>query len=98
MEDKTLEFELQVGILLFNIKAHVIYSEEVISGGGVEPNQVNIEIADVCVEECELLVNKDGHHIDNDTTVEITNTDAVIIADTSLTDYIWWKVDEELHK
>ena len=92
--DKTLEFELQIGVLLFNVVANVQYTEEqqYIEG---EPIEYNTTLDWVDVESCELLVNGIDL-IDGEFITEILDADKVTIADKTLTWYIEGHIEQEL--
>lgn len=103
--DKTLEFELQIGVLLFNVVANVQYKETQ-SILPDEPIEYTTTLDWVDVESCELLIggvdvkcklcnNSLFNHavIDNEFITEVLDTDKVTIADKTLTWYIEGEVE-----
>ena len=89
--DKTLEFELQIGVLLFNVVANVQYEETCLTILNESP-EYSTTLDWVDVESCEMLVN--GHEvIDNEFITEVLDTDKVTIADKTLTWYIEGEVE-----
>lgn len=89
--DKTLEFELQIGVLLFEVVATAHYSIESTDYPD-EPSDVSIELYSVDVEQCELLVNG-VDLVDGEFITEILDADKILIADKTLTWYIEGEVE-----
>lgn len=89
--DKTLEFELQIGVLLFNVVANVQYKETQ-SILPDEPIEYTTTLDWIDVESCELLVNGIDL-IDGEFITEVLDTDKVTIADKTLTWYIEGEVE-----
>ena len=94
MLEQEFEFELQIGVLLFNVVAEAKYIEErsYIEG---EPIEYNTTLQGIDVNQCELLV-VGTNLVDNEFITEVLDTDKVKIADKTLTWYIEGYIEQEL--